>query len=289
MKKCLSCQHCFTSSNWTCPVCSFSPPLKDGYPTFASELANINEGFEPQFFAQLAQLEQKHFWFRSRNRLIIWALKKYFATAKNFLEIGCGTGFVLTEIEQNFPNLELYGSEIFIAGLKIANQRLSQVHLIQMDGRNIPFDNQFNVIGAFDVLEHIKKDTEVLKQMYHATCLGGGILLTVPQHSWLWSYSDEYAHHVRRYQAKDLKIKVEQAGFRVAKMTSFVSLLLPLMFLSRWQQRQLKAKADPIAEFRISPWLNAILETILNQERIFIEQGFSFPLGGSLLLVAHKS
>lgn len=264
------------------------PKLIKSYLVFAPELEKVSEGYEASFFPQIAPLEAKNFWFRSRNSLIIWALQRYFPRIRTFLEIGCGTGFVLSGIEQAFPKLTLYGSEIFTAGLDFAAQRLSRAKLFQIDARKIPFENEFNVIGAFDVLEHIKEDSTVLAQMYQATTVHGGIILTVPQHPWLWSQADDYAHHVRRYRVQDLKAKVERAGFKIVRMTSFVSLLLPLMIISRLQQRQSNPEYDFTSELKISGWINAILHSVLSLERTLIQLGISFSAGGSLLLVAKK-
>lgn len=289
MKVCLACGERINSFGWTCPNCSHAPKIIDDHLSFAPELAEISEGFESKFFSQLATLEANNFWFRSRNRLLIWTLKHYFPHAKNFLEIGCGTGFVLSGIEQAFPKLDICGSEIFSTGLSFASQRLSRADLFQMDARKIPFDNEFDVIGAFDVLEHIKEDTVVLDEMYRAVRNFGGIVITVPQHPWLWSQADEYTHHICRYRAKDLKHKVERSGFKVIKMTSFVSLLLPLMMISRWQQQQKPlSKYDSLDELKISGWLNVILECVLSLERRAIQSGISFPVGGSLMLIAKK-
>ncbi|MBD1878314.1 class I SAM-dependent methyltransferase [Coleofasciculus sp. FACHB-T130] len=289
MKVCGMCGKHFEILGWTCTSCGHAPKLVDGYVAFAPQLAEASDGFEARFFTKLATLEAENFWFRSRNRLIIWALQRYFPQAKSFLEIGCGTGFVLWGIEQAFPKLRLWGSEIFTIGLDFAAQRLSKAELFQMDACKIPFANEFDVIGAFDVLEHIKEDGKVLAQMYQATKPGGGIVLTVPQHRWLWSQADDYAHHVRRYHAQELKTKVECAGFTVVRMTSFVSLLLPLMALSRLQQRKPNPNYDATSELRISGWMNAILESILYLEKTMIRLGFSFPAGGSLLLIASRS
>lgn len=288
MKKCNQCSYQFDNENWQCPNCNFKPNLIDGYLSFAPELAQENEGFEAYYFDSLAKLEAKNFWFCNRNRLIIWAFNKYFKQAKNFLEIGCGTGFVLSGIENNFPHLNVYGSEIFTNGLNFASQRLTKAQIFQMDARQIPFEQEFDVIGAFDVIEHIQEDDQVLDQMFKATQLRGGVILTVPQHRWLWSQTDEYAHHVRRYTAKELKNKVEAAGFQVVKMTSFVSLLLPLMMISRLKPKKANVKYDVLAEFKISNFLNNTLESILNLELMLIKNGISFPAGGSLLLIAKK-
>lgn len=288
MKVCLGCGHRFNSLVWVCPACAYTPNLSHDFLTFAPDYATVSEGFESKFFQELIELEANNFWFRSRNRLIIWALSYYFPKAHNCLEIGCGTGFVLSGIEKAFPNLDLYGSEIFTSGLDLAAQRLPRSKLFQMDAQAIPFDDEFDVIGAFDVLEHIKEDTSVLVQMYQATRSGGGIILTVPQHPWLWSQADNYGHHMRRYRTQDLKNKLRQAGFRVVRTTSFVSLLLPLLMLSRLKQRCYPSSYDPTSELRISGWMNVMLERVLDIERFAIQLGVCFPMGGSLLIIAEK-
>ena len=260
----------------------------DGYLSFAPEQAKSSEGFQPHHFAELAHAEAGNFWFRSRNRLIIWALHRFFPGARKFLEIGCGTGFVLSGIAHDNPHLEISGSEIHSAGLNYAANRVRNAALFQMDARDIPFDNEFDVIGAFDVLEHIEEDSQVLLQMFRAISPGGGMIVTVPQHRFLWSQQDEYACHVRRYEPQELQDKVEKAGFRVEGATSFVSLLLPLMFLSRLSKRKGVENYVTTQELRISGLANAALEKVLDLERLMIRGGVSFPMGGSRLLIARK-
>jgi len=288
MRLCNSCDKAFDEATWQCPICLHEPKKIDGHLAFAPELANEGEGFEAEYFARLAEMEAGNFWFRSRNRLLIWAVQRYFPKAQNFLEIGCGTGFVLSGIRQAFPEIALSGSEIFSEGLKFAAERLPGVELFQMDARRIPFREEFDLIGAFDMLEHVKEDEEVLSQMFRATRKGGGILLTVPHHPFLWSASDDFARHVRRYKTRELRTKVERAGFQILRVTSFVSLLMPLLVLSRFKQRFNGNEFDPSAEFNISSLMNTNLERILYGERSLIRAGLSFPAGGSLLLVAHR-
>jgi SAM-dependent methyltransferase len=288
LRLCLACGAGLEGESWRCTRCGHEPVRADGFLSFAPELARANSGFDAAQFAEYASLEASNFWFRSRNRLILWALERHFPVARRFLEVGCGTGFVLSGIAQAHPGLAVTGSEVATEGLGFAARRMPGATLVQMDARRIPYRAEFDVAGAFDVIEHIEDDRAVLKELRSALMPGGGLLLTVPQHPSLWSEYDARAHHVRRYTAPELRAKVEEAGFEILRMTSFVTLLLPLMFASRLTQRAPRADYDPLAELKIARPLNWLLEKALDFERLLIRAGLPLPAGGSLLLIARR-
>jgi SAM-dependent methyltransferase len=278
MKRCLVCHTGFATSSKRCPECGFGPVMVDGFESYAPDLSREGGGFKSSYFLDLARLEDASFWFRSRNELIIWALKKYGQKFENFLEIGCGTGYVLNGIAEYFPDKTLYGSEI-----------LTAVHFMQMDARNIPFQDEYDIIGAFDVLEHVREDDCVLAQVHEALKPQGILLLTVPQHAWLWSLTDEYAFHLRRYAVADLHKKIEAAGFRVLRSTSFITTLLPAMMFSRYLNKELNNHTfDATAELKISTRLNSICYQMIGFEIQLIKNGINLPVGGSRLVVAKK-
>ncbi len=291
MKVCGACGSARCSDAWVCDDCGSRPEVVDGFNAFAPSLAIENSGFREDYFGELAALEARSFWFRARNDLIVWAMRTYFPDCQRFLEIGCGTGFVLSGIRSAFPSAELSGSEIFSAGMAFAAKRVPSAQFYQMDARNIPFRDHFDVIGAFDVLEHIESDEAVLEEVGKALRPGGGVLMSVPQHPALWSPQDEHSFHVRRYTSTGLRRKLEAAGFEIVRMTSFVSLLLPMMLAARLRARESDPEApfDVIAELRQPRAVNIALEAVMTIERILIRHGMSFPAGGSLLVVARKS
>jgi len=289
MRFCLRCNNRHSSSIRDCPDCGFIPALVNGFDSYAPELAHAGGGFKPNYFAELASMEESNFWFKSRNQLLIWAIEKYCPNFESLLEIGCGTGYVLSGVSTKFPHSRLFGSEIFITGLGFAAARLPSARFMQMDARKIPFESEFDVIGAFDVIEHIKEDEDVLRQMCASLKPEGWMLLTVPQHEWLWSPTDEYALHERRYTSSDLHRKIERAGFRLIRSTSFVTSLLPAMMISRLlQKRASGSQFDSKAELAISPWLNALFSGVLSLELALIRRGFNFSAGGSRLVIARK-
>ncbi len=288
MKSCIKCNRTFSSPEWTCPACGYEPPRLNGVVAHAPELADAGGGFKPEYFATLAQLEASNFWFRARNELIVWALRTHQPKAESLLEVGCGTGFVLSGLAAACPGMSLNGSEIFIGGLSHAAARLPDANFMQMDARQVPYVEEFDAIGAFDVLEHIEEDEEVLAQLHKALKPGGILLLTVPQHPWLWSATDDYACHVRRYTDEELKRKLLAQKFTIERNTSFVSVLLPAMLLSRRKKTDSTAEHDILAELRLPRLINEGLYAAMRAEQALIKWGVNLPLGGSRLAVARK-
>lgn len=288
MKYCLACSHSYVGNEWSCPKCASQPMMKDGFLSFSPELLDDSGGFNPEHFKGLVKIEENHFWFKARNRLIVWALNKFLPDSHNLLEVGCGTGFVLSGLSEALPELKLSGSELFASGLRFAADRLPDVEFWQMDARRIPFREEFDVIAACDVLEHIPQDDEVLAQMAAALKRGGGLIVTVPQHPFLWSECDEDACHVRRYRSHELRKKIESAGFRVEFQSSFVTLLFPLMVLSRLFNRKRNGNDRVQAELSVHLWQNWIFYRIMSIEKGLIRLGLRLPFGGSLLIVAKK-
>lgn len=284
MKVCLACNRRFDGVGWTCPHCDASPDV-DGIVAFAPFKDDVGDGFPTDAAATLDLVEAGSFWFRSRNELLAWALERYFPQAESFLEVGCGTGFVLAGLRERFPALRVEGAELDPNGLEFARRRLPGVPLYRMDARRIPFDAEFDVVGAFDVVEHVDEDELALHEIARAAKPGGGVLVTVPQHPSLWSVADEIGHHKRRYTRADLVAKLHHAGLSVERVTSFVTVLLPAMWLSR---RRARSADDAVAELGLAPRLDRWLERTMTVERRLIRAGVSFPAGGSLLAVARR-
>lgn len=290
MKRCPECGTRFESVLASCPGCGFTPSRIAGFPAYSPALAHGGGGFKEGYFENLARLEAANFWFQARNRLIIRMLARHCPGFRSMLEIGCGTGFVLQGIAESFTEAFLHGSEIFIEGLGFAALRVPRANFMQMDARQIPFEDEFEVIGAFDVLEHIEEDENVLSQIHTALQRGGMLLLTVPQHRWLWSTADDYAMHVRRYSGRELHRKLLSAGFTIVRSTSFVSLLLPAMMASRLTRRHVQVEDfDAESELTTPGWIDPAFRAAMTLELALIGAGVDLPAGGSRFVIARRS
>ncbi|MEK7524335.1 MAG: class I SAM-dependent methyltransferase [Patescibacteria group bacterium] len=272
---------------------STEPKVINGIPCYAPELAHENKDYPADHFEQLFKLEAKHFWFRSRNKIIQKLLTKFLPPHKTskILEVGCGTGYVLSGLSK-FPNYRLTGADLHIKGLIFAKKRLPQTPFVQVDFRRLPFYHEFDAVGAFDVLEHIEEDEEAIKSAHQALKPHGFFMITVPQHRWLWSQQDEAAYHKRRYTRRELCEKLKKNGFTIRFSSSFVCFLLPLMLISRLRQKKISAghkeREYNYDELRISRFINVILRCVMRMDEWFIQHGISLPFGGSIIIVSQK-
>jgi SAM-dependent methyltransferase len=272
---------------WRCTACGNAVAQSDGIPMFAPELADTVSGMDPKNFDELAGLEAGYFWFVTRNELIVGLANKFFPEARRFLEIGCGTGAVLRELAGSRDWERLVGSELHPSGLAHARKRLpSEVEFVQMDARNIPGVGIFDLTGAFDVIEHIADEEGVLGGMRAATLTGGGTIIAVPQHPWLWSHADDLAHHQRRYRRGELETKLLRNGFEILFSSSFTALLLPLMVASRLMNKSGKQNSDGFREFRLNRRVNDAFISVLRAEVRMTLAGWRWPVGGSRIVVA---
>ena len=213
------------------------------------------------------------------------------------LEVGCGTGNVLSALEEVCSQGTVVGMDLLGEGLQYAQQRTS-CSLVQGDLNTPPFSSQFDLIGVFDLLEHLPDDSEILRTLRTMLVEGGRLFLTVPAFQSLWSYMDDAAHHYRRYELTDLKNKLLHAGYQIEYLTYYMTSILPIV----WAVRRLASLVDrrptddvnrardlTIGEYRIVPIVNDLLIWLLAQEARLIAAGYTMPFGTSLVAIARKN
>jgi SAM-dependent methyltransferase len=256
--------------------------------------------YDPSYFDQLFAVEDRHFWFRARNRVIETVVKgivAQLAPGYRVLEPGCGTGNVLRVLARACPKGAVIGLDLFAEGLRHARQRVG-CPLVQADLCNPCFTEAFQVIGLFDVLEHLPDDRGILASLRDMLAPKGSLIVTVPAHQTLWSYFDEASHHARRYEQIELVEKLRGAGLQVEFVSQYMAALLPLLWLGRRAagrgRRRGQFRADDIhalakRELRIVPGVNALLGTLLAWESRWLAGRRSLPCGTSLIAVARKA
>src|SRR4051794_27862985 len=196
------------------------------------EMSSSGPTYDPTHFEKLFAIEQDHAWFKARNELIgevAGEVTNDLPDGYRVLEVGCGTGAVLQVLEKRCRSGLVIGLDNFAEGLQFARHRTS-CPLVIGDANAPPFGEAFDLVGLFDVLEHLPDDEGVLRKMSSLLLPGGVLLLTVPANPDLWSYFDVASHHVRRYRLDELRSKLIAAGFDIEYITHFMRALVPVMW-----------------------------------------------------------
>jgi 2-polyprenyl-3-methyl-5-hydroxy-6-metoxy-1,4-benzoquinol methylase len=247
--------------------------------------------FDAAGIQRLVAAEDRHFWFRARNESIAALVRapiQELPDGFRVLEVGCGSGNVLRVLQRlvagrgTVEGLELSDEAATVArlrtGLTVTSGYLS----------DLPSDASFDIIAAFDVLEHIADERAVLSQVRDRLRPDGRLIITVPAHSGLWSAFDVASGHKRRYTISRLSRALRGSGFAVEYATYFMSLLYPPM----WLQRRLFARHDSDmaavldSDFRIVPGLNQLAYQVLRQEAHLIRARRRLPMGTSIAAIA---
>jgi 2-polyprenyl-3-methyl-5-hydroxy-6-metoxy-1,4-benzoquinol methylase len=279
--------------NYLCENCGRKYPINNSISTFLSE-KHKEIHYPCDSFERLYQAESRNFWFRVRNVIIENTVRDYLPSDSRLIEVGCGTGFVSKRLKELGYIIEC--ADLYVEGLRFSQKRDVGNAYYQFNLYDLLFIDEFDGVCAFDVLEHIEDDKLVLNNIYKSLKRDGFLFVTVPACKKLWSVTDEFAAHKRRYSAKELKEKVESAGFEIVKLSHFMTFLFPFIFISRTlsnltssygKSNKSKIEDQIFSELEVSPILNKFFHSIFRLEIPFI-QHINLPFGSSLLLVAKK-
>jgi SAM-dependent methyltransferase len=236
----------------------------------------------------MLDLDEHHWWYRGRRLIVRSELDRLgLPSDARVLDAGCGSGRTLED-------LVAYGSvsglELDPDAAQIASSRgCGEVKVGRLE--TLPWeDGTFDLITCLDVLEHIPDDRQALIELRRVCKPGGWMVVTVPAYQALWSLHDAANHHYRRYSRRGLRVVALEAGWRLTRMTSFNSILLPVAAAVRLAQRHRQPDSTYNPELNLGPaWFNSVLERPLRLEARWLDRGGTLPAGLSLLAVLENS
>jgi SAM-dependent methyltransferase len=243
---------------------------------------------DKDFYFQYAAVEDKHWWFVGRRRIIDRVIRQLKLTNDaQILEAGCGTGGNLKMLSRHG---QVSAMELETTACEFANLR--QVTLVKQGSLpdQIPFTAKYDLIVILDVIEHLDDDLAALEALKSRLKPGGWLLVTVPAYQFLWSQHDEINHHKRRYTLTQLCQVTRQGGYKIKYSTYFNSFLFPAVALVRLLQKLFKVetKASISSDLNLpAKPINQLLATLFATERHFMGR-IRLPFGVSALVVAEK-
>ncbi len=241
-------------------------------------------------------LEQKketgmHFWYRARLLLFEYLLKKLFSKNKKdriILNIGCGTGTENKIIKQygQLTALDINKNALREANKDDCQTLLGDIELVDLKKK------YFDLICAFDILEHLEQDELVLAKIFASLKSGGKFIFTVPAYSFLYASHDIALGHKRRYNKKEIEQKLKIAGFKFIEIAYWNSILFPFQAIFRILKKGvfkiLKIEKHTTEIKYLNKSLNKLLYFIMKQDIRLIRKKMGLPFGLTIYGIVEK-
>lgn len=246
---------------------------------------------DPSLHHQFAELDSGHWWFQGRRRVVAALLHAELGVEddRRILDVGCGTGAMLDVLMELGAVSAMDDSP---EALQYCKARFGD----RLDVRcgsiphDLPVGQPFQLVTAFDVIEHLADDLGAVQEIHRILPPGGVLVVTVPAFPFLWGPHDVLNGHYRRYRRRDLQGLLEEAGFLVERLSYFNTWLFPAVaairsFRRLWPRRQKAAASDFSTPPRI---LNRALSGLFASEARFLRTR-SLPFGVSLIALGRKA
>lgn len=241
----------------------------------------------PSHIESLSEISETYFWWKGRLDWVVDHLKNLQkAKGKKFshyIDVGCGSGQFARKLDSifNFEKVGLIDGESSLLS-KVKQFSKAEVFLQNLTtSLEFPFAPQ--LITMMDVLEHLPDDSDFLNKLYEKMPTHSNLVITVPALPYAFSEWDKQLGHFRRYYRKDLKNKVEAAGFRVLKAEYAWSFLVPSAVARRFKTKKFQQNMEFVA---IPKGINFLLSQASRIERHFASL---LPFGTSVYLIGEKT
>ena len=240
---------------------------------------------ERAIYDQMRVLQQDHWWFAARREILAGEIARLpLPKPAQILEAGCGPGgnlemlkrFGAVQAIEPDADSRAYAAEHF--GVEVEPGLLPQ---------SLPdFGAPFDLVAAFDMIEHVDDDAGAVAALAGLLAPGGFMIATVPAYGWMWSEHDAAHHHKRRYGLGGFRRLFQDAGLEVRRASHFNSLLFPPIAAVRLAKTAARLQGSDEAAMPPRA-LNAALKSVFGLERGLLK-AMDLPFGVSILLTARR-
>ena len=224
--------------------------------------------------------EPTYWWYRARTRLLQEVLGTYAASGARVLDVGSADGPSVAWLRgaQRHASLDLDPRGLGSNG--VCGSALS-----------LPFaDGSFDVVAAFDVVEHCQPEETAINEIARVLAPGGRFLMSVPAYQWAWSDFDEENGHHRRYTRPRAQQAVERGGLTVDRATYAFTSVFPF-FVAERLARRLRPESKDAADIVSLPSVPKPVESLqmgLSGVDARLLRRTNLPFGSSVVLAATK-
>ena len=236
-------------------------------------------------YDRMRVLQDGHWWFEGRRRILaglIGALE--LPKPAQVLEVGCGPG-------GNLEMLKRFGEVTAVEPDEASRAYAAERVGVRVEGGllpdGLPFaPASFDLVCAFDVIEHVDEDAASVAALARLLKPGGFLATTVPGQPWMWSRHDELHHHKRRYRMKAYRALFDAAGLKIVTASYFNTLLLPPIAAIRALKMATGSTTADDDAMPPAP-LNALLAELFGAELLWLKHA-PLPFGVSIVVIARR-
>ncbi len=216
-----------------------------------------------------AEIEQTHWWFVARRRIIERLIREIVPPAKDatIVDVGCGTGANIAALAADY---RVVGLDTSRHAVELARARFPRIRFVcgQTPADLTDELARARAVLLMDVLEHVEDDFALFSEWLAATSPNTHFVITVPADMALWSPHDESFGHYRRYDLARFSRLWENSPVTPRLVSCFNSRLYPVVKSLRWLSRRRGRAAGKAGTDLHLPqhWVNRTLEKVLAGE-----------------------
>ena len=231
-----------------------------------------------------------HFWMIWRFKFLIFQLKKEKINIKKkmkIMDLGCGNGILSNQIEKKFK-VKIDRVDVNEETLKLNKNVKGKLICYNIREKKKKLKNYYDIIFAFDVIEHVKNDLNFLKDALFHLKSNGLIIINVPSIQKLFSKYDHAVGHLRRYNNNDFYLFKKKLNLYSISINYWGLLLIPILILRKFilmLYNQNNYKKIITSGWKTNKYLNKFFKIIMNFELKFLKKNFS---GSSIMAIFKK-
>lgn len=147
---------------------------------------------------------------------------------KNFLDVGCASGYMLSEIASAYPHAEYHGIDVHTQAIKFAKRKYPYIKFRVGFAEKLPFNNDtFDIITFYETIEHVENPLASLKEIRRVLKKGCACIVAMDSGNllfrltWLiWENTTGKVWkgaHLHPFHHNDLEKLIRKSGLKIKK------------------------------------------------------------------------
>jgi SAM-dependent methyltransferase len=249
----------------------------------------------PAEYANIVKCEREFWWYRGMERILFRLLdpiargRQRTRPVTRAVEIGCGTGYMATRLQQQY-GWQMFPTDLqhdgLLFGLKEGVSRMAQAAI---DALPFP-DGAFDAAVSLDVMVYVPRGEEgrAVGEMARVLAPGGLLVLRTAALEILRSHHAAFTGELQRFTRNQMMKLAAENGLKILRCTYANSLLMPIA-LAKFRIIEPLLGGEPSSGVEpVAPWLDRLLFGALSREAAWLGSGHDLPIGQSLILIGER-